>query len=79
MKMEHKSDEYAKASVTKQIPCMQEINESTGYMLTLGESHAIMRYLAVSRGCPDHWYPSEDLRQQARINQYLDEHHNYLR
>ena len=44
----------------------------------MGESHAIMRYLAESRGCADHWYPS-DLRQRAAVDMYLDQHHSYLR
>ena len=44
----------------------------------IAESHAIMRYLADSRGCDDHWYP-KDLRKRAKVNQYLDEHHNYIR
>ena len=37
-----------------------------------------MRYLAVTRGCEDHWYPS-DLRKRAVVNHYLDEHHNFIR
>ena len=57
---------------------MQEINEQTGEVFTLSESHAILRYLAVSRGVPDHWYPA-DLRKRAIVNFYLDEHHQFLR
>ncbi len=57
---------------------MQEIDENTGETLTMSESHAILRYLARSRGLADHWYP-RDLRQRAIVDQYLDEHHNFLR
>ena len=63
----------------KQLPALQEIDEATGQVrLTLSESHAILRYLATTRGCPDHWYPA-DLRRRAVVNHYLDEHHNFLR
>ena len=58
---------------------MQEINENTGETFTLSESHTILRYLSLSRSCPDHWYPANDLRQRALIDNYLDEHHNFLR
>ena len=37
-----------------------------------------MRYLARSRGVPDHWYPA-DLRKRAEIEKYLDAHHFGLR
>ena len=57
---------------------MQEINQETGEVFTMSESHAIMRYLARTRDCPDHWY-SHDLRRRAKVDIYLDEHHNYLR
>ena len=44
----------------------------------MGESHAIMRYLAMSRQVADHWYP-KDLRKRAKVDEYLDMHHTYLR
>lgn len=67
-----------KVNPAKQIPAMQEENLQTGEVFVLSESHAILRYLAVSRGCPDHWFP-RDLRKQAAMNEYLDQHHNLLR
>ena len=70
--------EFAKINPAKQIPAMQEINERTGEVMTLSESHAILRYLARSRGCDDHWYPT-DYRKRALVDRYLDEHHTYLR
>ena len=57
---------------------MREEDLSTGEVLTIAESHAMMRYLAVSRGCADHWYPS-DIRKRAKVDEYLDQHHNFLR
>ena len=57
---------------------MQEVNEKTGEVFTLAESHSILRYLADTRGVPDHWYP-QDARQRAIVDQYLDMHHSYIR
>ena len=44
----------------------------------MGESHAILRYLADSRGVPEHWYP-RDIKKRAAVDMYLDQHHSYLR
>ena len=78
-KGEHMQEPFkTQVNPAKQIPAMQEIDESTGETFTLAESHAMMKYLAVSRDCPDHWYPS-DLKDRARVDHYLDEHHNFLR
>jgi len=44
----------------------------------LHESHAIMRYIASKYKMDDHWYPA-DLVTRARIDQFLDWHHTYLR
>ena len=75
---EHMNEPYISVNGTKQIPYMQEVNQQTGEVFGLGESHAILRYLAESRGCPDNWYPA-DLRKRARVDAYLDQHHTYLR
>ena len=37
-----------------------------------------MRYLVQKHQLPDHWYPS-DLEKRAKINEYLDWHHQNLR
>ena len=42
------------------------------------ESHTIMRYIHETRGTPDHWYP-KDPRKRAKVDEYLDWHHNNLR
>ena len=51
---------------------------NTGEEFSLGESHAILRYLADTRGVPDHWYPA-DPRKRAQVDMYLDQHHSFLR
>ena len=52
--------------------------DADGSTWVLAESHAIMKYLATTRGVPDHWYPAEP-KLRARVDQYLDWHHNFLR
>ena len=80
MKMQHLSKEYAKVNPQHKIPSIQEIDSKTGeVLLTLSESHTIIRYLARTRDCPEHWYPRKDLRKQAIIDECLDRHHTWLR
>ena len=64
--------EFKKLNPTKQIPVMVDGD------FVLSESHTIMRYLACSQKCDDHWYPS-DLKKRALVDQYLDWHHTNLR
>lgn len=70
-KGDHKSKENAKLNPAEQVPFMIEEDLRTGEMLTMSESHAMMRYLARSRGVADHWYPA-DLRKRAKVDEYLD-------
>ncbi len=42
------------------------------------QSHSIMRYLANTRTIPDHLYP-KDSKTRAKIEWYLDWHHNNTR
>ena len=59
---------------------MLELDADSGkVLLTLSESHAILRYLARAYNCAEHWYPSTDIRKRSEIDLYLDEHHTYLR
>ncbi|KAL2653744.1 hypothetical protein R1flu_021872 [Riccia fluitans] len=44
----------------------------------LAESATILRYLAVTRSVPDHWYPA-DAKRRARIDALLDWYHTNLR
>ena len=78
MKGEHLKGESAKKNPAKQVPYMQEVDERTGEVLTISESHAMMRYLARSRRVADHWYPA-DLRKRCKVDEYLDQHHSFLR
>ena len=79
LKAEFKSKEFTKINPARQVPAIQEVRVEDGHVeFTMSESHAIMRYLAVSRNCPDNWYPA-DLEKRAIVNNYLDEHHNFLR
>ena len=60
---EHLKPEYAKINPKRKVPCIQEVDIKTGNVtLTLSESHAILRYLAITRDVPEHWYPRKDLR-----------------
>ena len=60
------------------MPAIVETDLETGETFCLSESTAILRYLADSRGLPDHWYPS-DVKQRALVDHYFDWHHNFLR
>ena len=46
--------------------------------LTLFESHSILRYICETRNLDDHWYP-KDQRKRAKVDEYLDWHHNAIR
>lgn len=55
------------------IPCLEE--PDTGF--TVGEAHAIMKYLALKHRWTD-LYP-EDLQRQAKIDWYFNFHHGNVR
>ena len=50
----------------------------SGEVFNLVESHTILRYLAATRGTPDHWYPLDPVKR-AKVDMYLDQHHSFLR
>lgn len=77
-KREHLSEEYKKINPNRMVPAITEINTKTGEQWNLFESHAILRYLATTRNVPDHWYP-KDIVTRAKVDQYLDWHHTFLR
>ncbi len=54
-KREHLTPEYRKVNPLGKIPCYAEPGFS------LGESAAILRYLAAANSVPDHWYPGLSL------------------
>lgn len=57
----------------RQVPCLRE-----GDGFVLPESGAILRYLAVRHGVPDHWYPREP-RARARVDAAVDWYHSNVR
>ncbi|KAF0022612.1 glutathione S-transferase theta-1a [Scophthalmus maximus] len=67
-------EEFAKISMIRKVPVMKD----GSFVLT--ESVAILKYLAQkhSSSVADHWYPAE-LRQRARVNEYLSWQHMNLR
>ncbi|XP_060568671.1 glutathione S-transferase theta-1-like [Ruditapes philippinarum] len=70
---EHLQEEFTKISPIQRVPVI----EDNGFVL--GESGAIFRYLACKFKVADHWYPSKDLQQQGRIDEYLNWHHTNTR
>ena len=56
-KREHLTPEFEKINQFKTVPFLVEVNNQTKEEWKLSESHAIMRYLAITRKVPDHWYP----------------------
>lgn len=74
-KMEQYSAEFKKINPNAKVPA---ISDQDG-KVNMFESHTILRYIHESRGLPDHWYPREDLRKRAKVDEYLDWHHNGLR
>jgi len=47
--------------------------------ISLFESHTILRYLHQVLNLPDNWYPRTDFRKRAKVDEYLDWHHNGIR
>lgn len=70
---EQLQEKFTKISPIQRVPVIDD----NGFIL--GESGAIFRYLARKFQVPDHWYPSRDLQQQARIDEYLHWHHTNIR
>ncbi|KAL2649891.1 hypothetical protein R1flu_018019 [Riccia fluitans] len=71
-KQEHKRPEFLAINPRGLLPAITD----DGF--NLGESATILRYLAVTRSVPDHWYPA-DAKTRARIDSLLDWHHANLR
>jgi len=53
--------------------------EDTEAGLSIGESHAIIKYLAKKFKTQENWYPHVDLKRAAKIDEYLDLHHTVTR
>ena len=74
LKLEQYSTEFKKINPNAKVPAISD----QGGRINIFESHTILRYLHESRQCADHWYP-KDLRKRAKVDEYLDWHHNGLR
>ena len=72
MNLDQYKEEFKKLNPNGKVPAILD------HGFNLYESHTILRYLATSRDCPDHWYPT-DFKKRAKINEYLDWHHNNIR
>ena len=77
-KKQHLTEEFKKISPARIVPVIIEKNTQTGEEFRLFESHAILRYLTLSRNLPDHWFPKDPILR-AKVDQYLDWHHSFLR
>ncbi|XP_033098619.1 glutathione S-transferase theta-1-like [Anneissia japonica] len=71
-KEEHKSPEYTAIQPSQVVPAIKDGD------FCLGESTAIVRYLAAKYKVADHWYPA-DLKARARVDAYLAWQHTGLR
>ena len=61
MNRDHLEPEYVKINPLKKVPVLQELDPTSGeVVLTLTESHTIMKYIATIWGLPEHWYPRID-------------------
>ena len=77
--LEHLQPEYQEINPGKKVPAMVE-RGADGTTFKMFESHAIMRYISETRDqVADHWYPKKDPLRRARIDEYLDWHHLFLR
>uniref|UniRef100_A0A3Q4HAF5 Glutathione S-transferase theta 1b n=1 Tax=Neolamprologus brichardi TaxID=32507 RepID=A0A3Q4HAF5_NEOBR len=65
-------EDFGKISLIRKVPALRDGD------FCLAESVAIMLYLAEKFKTPDFWYPA-DLRQRARVNEYLSWQHTAIR
>ncbi|XP_067911521.1 glutathione S-transferase theta-1-like [Heterodontus francisci] len=66
------SEEFGKVNALRLLPALKDGD------FTLGESVAILKYLACKYQTPDHWYPA-DLQKRARVDEYLAWQHVTIR
>ncbi|KAH9515115.1 Glutathione S-transferase theta-1 [Bulinus truncatus] len=68
-KGEHLSDDYKKINPFSLVPAIDD----DGFQLT--ESIAILKYVIRKFDIGDHWFPQNNLKMQARVEEYLHWHH----
>ncbi|XP_020788575.1 glutathione S-transferase theta-1b [Boleophthalmus pectinirostris] len=64
MNGEQFTEEFGKVNPIRKVPALKDGDFS------MGESIAMMQYMAEKFKTPDHWYPA-DLQKRARVNEYL--------
>ncbi|KAJ8286450.1 hypothetical protein GJAV_G00039380 [Gymnothorax javanicus] len=69
---EHHGEEFGKITMIRKVPAIRDGD------FTLGESIAILTYMAEKYRTPDHWYPA-DVQKRARVNEYLSWQHTAMR
>ncbi|KAF3687104.1 Glutathione S-transferase theta-3 [Channa argus] len=69
---EQYGEEFGKITLIRKVPALRDQD------FCLGESIAILQYLAEKFKTPDFWYPA-DLQQRARVNEYLSWQHSGIR
>lgn len=72
-KGEQYGEEFKKINPLSKIPVIDD----DGFKLS--ESITILKYLVRKHNLPEHWYSQQDLRKQARQDEYLDWHHLNMR
>ncbi|XP_072443153.1 glutathione S-transferase theta-3-like [Chiloscyllium punctatum] len=66
------SEDFGKVNPLRLVPALKDGD------FTMGESVAILKYLACKYKTPDHWYPA-DLQRRARVDEYLAWQHMTIR
>ncbi|KAK3084631.1 hypothetical protein FSP39_016586 [Pinctada imbricata] len=66
---EHRTPEFRKINPFTKVPVLDD----DGFVLT--ESVAILRYLSTKYNVPEHWFPRNDIKKKARLDEYLNWQH----
>ncbi|KAK7929803.1 hypothetical protein WMY93_006198 [Mugilogobius chulae] len=64
MNGEHYTEEFGKINPIRKVPALKDGD------FCMGESVAMLQYMAERFKTPDHWFPA-DLQKRARVNEYL--------
>lgn len=69
---EQYGEDFGKINMIRKVPAIRDGD------FTMGESIAILMYMAEKFRTPDHWYPA-DLQKRALVNEYLSWQHTATR